>query len=237
MANASALLIAPRGLLPNIGPVARAAENVRELSVAIDYRVQLEHLIDELSVLSDRRSRADVARYLDEWFRHPDVRRVIDATPGGSERVLKQALREYSLFVPSPASNASDPVSLVRIILLQQLDLAWWAATPDFADARSIAFSPEVVDLKSLRASGGVRFGFGIASDGLIKRARDYAVQRALPASEPRGPGLPFQHARPEIVAVLNELADKVALAGAAHDPSDLGQQHRAQRPPPGPAA
>lgn len=219
MANAAALLIAPRTLLPNMGPVARAAENVRELSVAIDYRVQLEHLIDELSVLADRRSRADVARYLDEWFRHRDVRGVIDATPGGSERVLKQALREYSLFVPTPASNASDPISLLRIILLQQLDLAWWAATSDFADNRSIASSPEVVDLRSLRAAGGVRFGFGIASDRLVKRARDYVVQRALPAREPRGPGLPFHHARPEIVAVLNELAGKVALLAPPRTP------------------
>ncbi len=202
-----------------MGPVARAAENVRELSVAIDYRAQLEHLIDELSVLSARRTRADVARHLDEWFRHPDVRRIIDATPGGSDRVLKQALREYSLFVPSPASNASDPISLVRIILLQQIDLAWWAASADFPDARSIAYSPQVVDLKSLRASGGVRFGFGIASDRLIKRARDYAVQRALPDREPRGPGLPFHHARPEIVAVLNELADRVASQAPPQTP------------------
>jgi hypothetical protein len=149
---------------------------------------------------------------LDQWARLPDVRRILRAVPGGADRVIEQAMGEYTRFRPSEASNASDQVSLMRIVLLQQLDLAWWTDSADLADRRDIDAAAEFVDLRSLRAAGGVRFGFGIGSDRLTRRARDYVVQRLRPDREPRGPGLPFLAARREVVAVLNEMADRVRL-------------------------
>lgn len=215
-----ALLIALVGFLPTIGLVDQATASVADARVVGRYRAQLSQLIDELDVLPGQRSGADVGRLLEEWLRHPDVARVIDAVPGGAPRVWRQALEEYAGFAPSVASNAADPLALLRIVLLQQVDLAWWAASADFPDEASIAASSDFVDLSALEQVGGVRFNFGVASDRLVRRARDYAVQRLLPGREPRGPGLPFRRARPEMVAVLNEIADRVALVAPPATPA-----------------
>ena len=200
----------------------RALAGVVTASATEVYRDQLEILLDELSLISERGPRGGegaLARELDAWLRRPDVLRIVDGVPGGADRVFTQVIDEYVRFEPSAASNASSPVALVRILLLQQIDLAWWGHTRDLEDAAAIAASAELVDLRWLRANGGVRFGFGVGSDRLVQRARDYAVQRAFPWREPRGPGLPFRRARPEVIAVLNEIADRVALLAPPKTP------------------
>ena len=190
----------------------RALAGVVNASAAEIYRDHIESLLGELGA-------GDLARELDEWLRRPEVLRIVDGVPGGADRVFTQVIREYSRFEPSAASNASSAVTLVRILLLQQIDLAWWGHSRDFEDAAAVAASAELLDLRWLRANGGVRFGFGIGSDRLVRRARDYAVQRVLPAREPRGPGLPFRRARPEVVAVLNEISDRVAILAPPSTP------------------
>jgi hypothetical protein len=193
------------------------AADTRGLGAASEFRRQIANLVDELAI--GRPSAADVARELDDWLRHPDVRRVIERVPGGSERVGQAALREYAGFVASPASNATDPLGVLRIVLLQQLDLCWWSHVPDLLDAAAVTSSPELIDLRWLRRAGGVDFGFGVASDGLLRRGRDFVVQRLRPAREPRGPGLPFLGARPEMVALLNEIAGVVAVLAPSGTP------------------
>jgi hypothetical protein len=193
------------------------AADTRGVGAANEFRRQLGNLVDELT--TGRPTTADVARELDDWLRHPDVRRVIECVPGGDDGVLRAALREYSGFIASPASNATDPVGVLRIVLLQQLDLCWWSFVPDLADGKAVAASPELIDLRPLRQGGGVHFGFGIGSDRLLRRGRDYVVQRLRPSREPRGPGLPFLRARPEIISLLNEIADTVAALAPSGTP------------------
>ncbi len=182
------------------------------MSAADTYRARVEELVAELDVLPRGGPVGDVARLLDEWARLPDVRRLVQVVPGGADRVLRQSLREYASFVPAAASNASSPASLLRILLLQQIDLAWWSTVPDLIEAHEVPGCADLVDLRSVRAGGGVRFGFGVASDRLLRRSRDFLVQRLLPMREPRGAGLSFPYARTELVALLNEMADRVAL-------------------------
>ena len=179
-------------------------------SAAQSYRDHVEALIGELGAAGPGGA-ARLTRELDAWIREPAAAAIVEAAPGGADRIARQAAEEFAGFSSSRASNARDPLASVRIVLLQQIDLAWWAATPDLFDAAAIAGSAELLDLAAVSARGGVRFGFGVGSDRLLNRARDFAVQRLRPGREPRGPGLPFTASRPELLAVLNVISDRVA--------------------------
>jgi hypothetical protein len=215
----SALRIAPRDRLPRVGAVTRAAADVSPRIATGGYRASLEQLMNGLTRWAPRMTSSDIARQLSRWLHDPEVQWVVDQVPGGGDRIIEQALEEYLNFAPCVASNASDPVSVMRIVLLQQIDVAWWSRSPSFADDVAINTSPDLLDLRSMRATGRVRFGFGIGSDRLLRRARDFAVQRLWPDHEPRGPGLSCRLARPELIAVLNEMADRLALAAPEGTP------------------
>jgi hypothetical protein len=212
------LLVALCDHAPKVDRVTGAVDHWRAVTAAQSYREHVDRLIGELAG-SPHIDSAAVGEALDAWIRLPDAAVVVDRTPGGAARIARQAAEEFSGFSASAASNASDPLASLRIALLQQIDLAWWADVPDLADAVAVARSAELVDLTAVRARGGVRFGFGVASDRLARRVRDAAVQRLLPRREPRGPGLPFPAARPEVVAVLNDVADTVARQAPAGTP------------------
>ena len=67
---------------------------------------------------------------------------------GGRERIVAQAVEDYRRFAPSEASNASSAAGLVRILLLQNVDLLWWEDVDDFdtaADARAAGALREVL--------------------------------------------------------------------------------------------
>ena len=138
----------------------------------------------------------------------------LEATPldelahlrGGRERIVAQAVEDYRRFAPSEASNATSAAGLVRILLLQNVDLLWWEDVDDFATEADVR-AARLLDLRDLKRVGQVHFSFGIASDGLVRRGRDFLVQRVTPSREPRGPGLAFTAIRPEMLGVLNEIS------------------------------
>jgi hypothetical protein len=193
--------------------VTRAAADVSPRFALDGYRASLDELIDGLTRWAPQMNQAAIDRQLARWLNDAEVRWVVDQVPGGGDRILEQAIEEYAGFAPSDASNATDPIGVMRIVLLQQVDVAWWAQSPGFLDDAAIDASEDLVDLRALRRAGQVRFGFGVGSDRLLRRARDFTVQRLRPDHEPRGPGLSCQLARPELIALLNEMADQVALA------------------------
>jgi hypothetical protein len=192
--------------------VTRAAADVSPRIAVDGYRASLDQVMNGLARWAPRMTAAAIARQLIRWLDDSEVSWIVDQVPGGGDRILEQALDEYTNFTPSVASNASDPLSAMRIVLLQQIDVAWWSRSPGFADDVAINTSLDLLDLRPMRATGQVRFSFGIGSDRLVRRARDFAVQRLRPDHEPRGPGLSCQLARPGLIAVLNEMADRLAL-------------------------
>jgi hypothetical protein len=199
--------------------VTRAAADVSPRIAVDGYRASLDQLMNGLARWAPRMKPSDIARQLTRWLDDSEVQWVVDQVPGGGDRMIEQALEEYLNFTPSVASNASDPVSVMRIVLLQQIDVAWWSRSPGFADDVAVNSSLDLLDLRPMRATGQVRFSFGIGSDRLPRRARDFAVQRLWPDHEPRGPGLSCQLARPELIAVLNEMADRLAHAAPEGTP------------------
>jgi hypothetical protein len=144
----------------------------------------------------------------------------LDDLDGGRQGMVDQAIEEFGRFRPNQASSAGSAAALVRILLLQSLDLAWWGAVPDYVHDAAVASADDLVDLTSLRRAGRIEFGFGVASDGWVHRGRDFLIHRLLPDREPQGPGLPFVRARPAMVALLNELATSVAAKAPSGAPA-----------------
>ena len=122
-----------------LGAVTRAAADVSPRVATAGYRASLEQLMSGLVRWAPQMSTPDIGRQLAGWLDEPEASWVANRVPGGGDRVVEQALEEYANFTPSEASNAGDPVSLMRIVLLQQIDVAWWSHIPGFADDRAIS--------------------------------------------------------------------------------------------------
>ncbi len=143
----------------------------------------------------------------------PEVRAVLDRVPGGAAPALDRIERHLADFRPNPRSNATSPATLLRIALLQQIDVVWWGAVPPFADDDAVRRSPQLTALPPLRRQRQLAFRYRIGTSALPRRARDYAVRRWAPGREPRSSGLSYPLARPAMVALLNEVAREFGRA------------------------
>lgn len=184
-----------------------------------EFRTLVDVIHAEMSVathpLTSPFTETILRRHLIEPGAHP----VLDGVPGRAEGVVLQACDEVERFSPSATSNAKVPETLVRILLLQQIDLAWWSTTSDFPTPEAIEESEDLVDLVKARREGAIRFGFSVASDNIVRRARNFAVRRTFPSREPRTAGLSCTTIRPEMISVLNSLADSFAAAAPRGTP------------------
>ena len=133
---------------------------------------------------------------------------VIDRLPGTRSELLgavREQLGEHKVKLASnPLSNADQ----VRILLLHQIDAAWWSHVACYENRDAVHSAPELLSLPELQKAGALRFRFAVQPVGWWGRGRDYVRKRATPRSRPRVAGMKFLMARAEIVAVLNEIAD-----------------------------
>jgi len=178
------------------------------------YREAVDEAITELEV---RRSRGPellpeemvdlVARSLDR----PEARKVLGDVPGGPAQLFQQTLDELRAYRPNAVSNASNPETMAKIILLHQIDVTWWSDVAPFATDEDVWRSAELVRLDPLRAEGFLGFRYRNESETLPARARNYLRRRLAPRREPHTSGLSFAVARPAMVALLNEIAGSFA--------------------------
>ena len=176
------------------------------------YRVALDAIVEHIeAVPSDREhpARAMVELAIDR----PEVRALLDHLPGGARSALARIEREVLDFRPSPRSNASAPASLLKILLLHQIDVVWWSSVAPFADDLAVLSSTDLISLVGLRQRRLLPFSFRVGATGFPGRVRNYAVRRFLPDLEPRSSGLSFPLARPAIIGLLAEIATSFAEA------------------------
>ena len=195
----------------------QSASDLDHARVLRQRRASIDAVYEELESLGPGAPGDVVGRVVAEALSQPTLE-FLSALPGGSERVVEQSVQDFVRFTPNPASNARTAAGLVRILLLQNVDLLWWSDTKDFV-TRSELERAGLLDLVEERRRGRVSFGFGIGSDSLVRRARDFAVQHVAPGREPRGPGLAFTRIRPEMLRLLNEIAGHVHEATPPRTP------------------
>ncbi|NEM04437.1 hypothetical protein [Geodermatophilus normandii] len=143
----------------------------------------------------------------------PELRAVLDRVPGGADVALERITRQLSGFRPNPRSNATNPATLLRIALLQQIDVAWWGSVSPFADDEAVRRSSQLTALAPLRRQRRLAFRYRIGTTALPGRARNYAVRRWSPDREPRSSGLSYPLARPAMIGLLNEVAGRFTVA------------------------
>jgi len=156
-------------------------------------------------------SEAVLARRLTE----PQFATVLSATPAGADATVDRLLRRVS------EHQATNPerMTLLRILLLSQIDVVWWGAAEPYRDDTNVLRAPELVDLARLRREGRLAFRYRMQPRNLPGRLARAAVRRTLPGRRPHTAGLRFSRARPQLVTVLNRVAARLAAQVPAAPP------------------
>jgi hypothetical protein len=171
------------------------------------YRSVVSGLTREVDTRVGPGAQADLEALLTERMHQPGLDGVLARSPEGKDAVAATLLQEVRDFRPNDRSSASDVSTLVRIYLLSQIDSIWWAGGTSFASDDDVMESPDLVTLESLDRRQLLRFSYRLQPKGLAGRSRDWATRRLMPGRRPHTAGVKFTNARPELVALLNQLA------------------------------
>ncbi|WP_138757481.1 DUF5715 family protein [Modestobacter altitudinis] len=178
------------------------------------YRAAVDAVVQHLADLPADQAPPEGAVLADAADR-PAVRLLLDRLPEGAEGALARIERDVLAFRSSARSNASTPATLLKILLLHQVDVVWWSSVAPFPDDRAVLGSPELTSLRRLQQQRRLPFSFRVGATGLPGRARDYAVRRCAPGRQPQSSGLSFPLARPAMIGLLSEIATAFAQAAA----------------------
>lgn len=176
------------------------------------YRAAVDELVTEASRTLGQADPSAAGAFVGERLGHRQFAPVLSRLSGGPDAAAAYLAAELCRFRPSDR-GAGDVWSFARIVLLSQIDTAWWGGTVPFGTDADVTRSAELVDLAPLKAAAVLRFQFREQPAGLAGRARDWARRQALPDLRPRTAGLRFARSRPVVVALLNELAQDLAAA------------------------
>lgn len=152
-----------------------------------------------------------VTRKVAEALRTPVAADLVAMGGVDALELTARVARMARTFEPSAASTATSLAHHISILLLQQIDLAWWAGAAELATEESIEASDDFIDMHSWRREGRIKFSFSLASDRFVPRARNYAIRHWFPDWAPGTPGPSTSLARPEMVYLLNTLAIEFA--------------------------
>ncbi|MDH6280303.1 DUF5715 family protein [Prescottella agglutinans] len=139
----------------------------------------------------------------------PVIADVLSHHPEGRDEAVATLRREVMEFVPNARSSASDLVGLVRVYLLHQIDVLWWGDQPPYETSRDVTDAADLVDLDGLRQRGMLRFRYRRQPPTFAHRVLRAARRRIPPQLSPPSAGLRYTRARPEAVALLNQIADQ----------------------------
>ena len=189
-------------------PVMPSAEGTVELAT---YRGAVRDLLAEVVGQQDLGRVPWAETILAERMREPDFAAVLSATPNGIPEATERLLLEVRNYRSSTQTSAADLTTLIRIFLLAQIDATWWGRIPAFETDEEVLGSADLVDLETLRRRGLLGFQYRRQATTVLTRAARAAERRVWPWGAPRTAGLLFDRARPEVVALLNQLSAQFA--------------------------
>jgi hypothetical protein len=158
-------------------------------------------------------------RILARRLADPEIAAVVTRTPDGSAGALERLLLEVRSYRPNARSSATSLASLLRISLLAQVDALWWSREPAFPTDDDVLNAPELLDLDALQMGGLLRFQYRHQAGSFVGRAARSVERRALPGRRPMTAGLWLARARPQAVALLNQIAVQFAETAPAGTP------------------
>lgn len=189
-------------------PSARTGRAVAEADLD-RYRSAVTELLAELPDLV----RADAAERLTERLLQPPFVSVLDATRQGMVGARESLLLEFARHRATGGAAGQHLADRVRIQLLSRVDAMWWQDEPAWLTDAQVAAAPGLVDVDRLHRQGLLRFRYEREPATSIGRRVRAARQRIRPAVAPATSGLSCRRTRPEMVALLSQIAHEFTLA------------------------
>lgn len=183
------------------------------------YRAAVEDLVEEASSRQRPSDLPIVERLLARRLGQREFTAVLSYLDGGVDGAAGRFSREIRDYEAGARSSASDLPTFIRILMLSQIDSAWWSGTVPFNSDTDVLDSTELLDLDPLRSAKVLEFRYRAQPAGLPGRARDWAQRKALPGVRPRVAGLRFTRSRPAVLALVNQIAREFAAAAPPGTP------------------
>lgn len=172
-------------------------------------------VLAETDAVRERSGAEGAQRVLARRLAEPELAAVLGATPAGADAAASELLRQ--LREQRTTLGRSQHV-LLRTLLLSQVDAVWWGHVEPYRTDADVLGTAELVDLAGPLRAGRLGFRYRMQPKGLPGRLGRAAQRRIWPGRRPHTAGLRFSRARPQLVALLNEVADQfstIAPAGA----------------------
>jgi hypothetical protein len=183
------------------------------------YRAAVAALLAELTWHGGADDPHAAAAVLAKRLDDPELAAVLTATPSGLAGAVRRLAAEIRSHRASSRGPAADLIALIRIYLFAQIDAMWWGSVPMYVTDAAVLGAADLVDLEPLRRAGRLGFRYRRQAETLLARAARSAERRAWPGRTPRTAGVRFAFARPEAVALLNQLSAGFAAAAPAGTP------------------
>jgi hypothetical protein len=182
-------------------------------SLLIDYRAAVEDLVEQAGGHSRASEVSAVERLVSSCLAQSEFGAVLSHLAGWGDAAIASLIREIRDYKANELGSSTDFATFIRILLLSQIDSAWWSGTIPFTSDADVLCSTELVDLGPLKSAKVLEFQYRAQPSGLPRRASNWAQHKVLPGIRPRIAGLRFTCSRPVVVAVVNQIALELAAA------------------------
>ena len=180
------------------------------------YALAVADLLAEADAEQRRAGQPGVEAVLARRLTGREFAEVFEATPAGADATADELLcrvREHW------ATGGPTSRTLIRTLLLSQVDIVWWGRTEPYRTDADLLRDPDLVDLEEPGQTGRLAFRYRMQPSGLAQRLGHAAQRRLLPGRRPHTAGMRFSRTRPALVTLLNQLADRLAAAAPAGTP------------------
>jgi hypothetical protein len=189
----------------------------RPATVDLDgFALAVADLLAEADAARDWAGVAAVEAVLSRRLTEPQFAAVFDATPIGTDATADELLRRVR---EHWAAGGPAGRTLLRTLLLSQVDSVWWGRTPPYRSDADLRAAEELVDLDGARREGTLAFRYRTQPSGLAGRLAHAAQRRILPGRRPHTAGLRFTRTRPAMAILLNRLAQRFRAEAPAGTP------------------
>lgn len=175
------------------------------------YRAAVGDLLLDIAGQAGPDDADKAAAILIERTGEAEIAAVLEHTPGGTAGAVSRLLAEVRRFRPSPYGGVADLGALVRVVLLSQIDLIWWGHLPPYRTGRRLRAADDLVDVEALRRQRPLAFRYRRPSGNPLTRAAQDLHRWFWPDHAPPCPNARSARARPELVALLDQVGGQLA--------------------------
>ena len=181
-----------------------------------NFALAVADLLAEADAEQHRAGQAGVEAVLARRLTGREFADVFEATPAGADATVDELLRRVC---ERPTTGDPTGRTLIRTLLLSQVDVVWWGRTEPYRTDSDLLCSGELVDLEEPRRTGRLAFRYRMQPSGLAGRLGHAAQRRLLPGRRPHPAGMRFGRTRPAVMTLLNQVADRFAAAAPGGTP------------------